>query len=184
MLLHALLLVLCCLVLNLDGLLRLSSDRLLSVLDGSLNGLVLGLLGANGLVGVDTSLLGLFCLVLAGQGLHGDQTGLCVLCRILIEGSLVGGVEVLGALNAGNLGLCDRCVLGNFDGALSLSFGTCGGAFCRLLLALCVLSGCLCGCHAQSRRAVPRGIRDAVRQRLRTAPESRGQPEVRPARCR
>ena len=71
-----------------------------------------------------------------------------MLCRILIEGSLVGGVEVLGALNAGNLGLCDRCVLGNFDGALSLSFGTCGGAFCRLLLALCVLCGCLSGCHA------------------------------------
>ena len=71
-----------------------------------------------------------------------------MLCRILIEGSLVGGVEVLGALNAGNLGLCDRCVLGNFNGALSLSLGTCGGAFCRLLLALCVLCGCLSGCHA------------------------------------
>jgi len=54
-----------------------------------------------------------------------------VLCRLLIEGSLVGGVEVLGALNAGNLGLCDRCVLGNFCGALSLSLGTCGGAVCR-----------------------------------------------------
>ena len=71
-----------------------------------------------------------------------------MLCRILIEGSLVGGVEVLGALDAGYLGLCDRCVFGDLDGALSLSLGTCGGAFCCLLLALCVLSGCLCGCHA------------------------------------
>ena len=39
-------------------------------------------------------------------------------------------------------------MLCNLDSALSLSLGTCGGAFCRLLLALCVLSGCLCGCHA------------------------------------
>lgn len=87
--LHVLLFVFCCILLSLCGLLScsLNGDRLLSVLCGSLNGLVLGLLGADGLVGVDASLLGLLCLVLAGQGLYGDQAGLCVLCRLLIEGA-------------------------------------------------------------------------------------------------